>query len=63
MSVEHLQKQLEVKKLELSVSKAKVVIEELELKIQERMIDVERMREHIKLQQDIVSSCMKQLNQ
>ena len=61
MSLDQLQKQLETKKLELSISKARVVIEELELKIQERMIDVERMKDHIKLQQDIINTCKQQL--
>jgi len=42
--------ELEKIKLKVKISKAKASIEEIECKILEREIDIERMREHIELQ-------------
>lgn len=44
MSIEKMKKELELKKVEIAK-------EELELRIEERMEDVRRMQEHIKVQE------------
>jgi len=46
---------IESMKLKLSVSKAKSAIEEIELRILEREIDIDRMREHIELQKAVIA--------
>lgn len=50
-------KELEVRKL-----KAEAAIAELELKILEREKDIQRTRDHIKLQQDVLAEVTEKLN-
>lgn len=47
-------KELEKKKLELQFMKASAAKIELECKILEREDDIKRMKDHIKLQEDII---------
>ena len=52
---------LEKKKQEVKVKKAEAAIAELECKIQERLEDINRMEEHIKLQKDILNEIENEL--
>ena len=46
--------ELEKKKLALAVTKARAAKEEIEMKILERQLDIERMRDHSRLQDDVI---------
>ena len=61
MTAEELQKQLETKKSKLSISRAQVAVEELEMKIAERELDIQRMKDHIALQLEVINNAEKEL--
>jgi hypothetical protein len=48
-------KNLEIKRAEVEIARIKAVRLEMELKIDERMEEIERMREHMKLQEDRIA--------
>ena len=52
---------LEKKKLQLQLKKADTAIAELEYKIEERLEDIERMKNHIELQKKIEDDIKTQL--
>lgn len=54
-------KQIEKKKLLFSKQKAEIVIAELEIKILERKNEIERLEDHIKIQQNIVNDVLSKL--
>jgi hypothetical protein len=52
---------LEMKRLEMQVKKADAVVAELEYKIQERLDDIQRMKDHIQLQLNLKDESLKTL--
>lgn len=54
MDLREMEKALELKKLQLSISRAENAKLELDMKIDERIIDIERMKEHLKLQDKVI---------
>lgn len=54
---------LEKKKLNLQLKKADTAIAELEYKIEERLEDIERMKDHIELQRKLEQDIKKQLEE
>lgn len=55
--------ELEIKRLHMQVKKADAVIAELELKIEERNEDIQRMKDHIEVQKKIMVDSTAQLQQ
>lgn len=53
--------ELEIKHMELTVKKAEVSIAELEYKILEREQDIQRCRDHIILQQNLIRETSEKL--
>jgi len=45
---------LEIKRIEFAVTKAKTAMEELELKILEKLEEIERIKHHIELQKEVI---------
>lgn len=56
-----IKKILELKKLELKISKAKTAKEELEVKIMERKLDISRMEDHLALQDTVILDAKEEL--
>lgn len=54
-------KEIDKKKYELQFKKADTAIAELEYKIAERLEDIERMKDHIKLQKELMGEIQEKL--
>lgn len=55
--------ELDKMKCKMQIKKAEASIAELEFKIVERLQDIERMKEHIKLQEEIKKEAQKKLEE
>ena len=54
-------KSLDFKKKELELARVKVAQQELELRIEERLEEIERLKEHIQIQKQAVEKLQKEL--
>ena len=61
MSSEELNRKLQMQKLQLSISKARTAKEEIECKILERQVDIERLKEHAQLQDEVIEKSSAEL--
>ncbi len=62
-SIKEQEKLIELKKLQLSIAKAEAVKLELDMKIDERKLDIDRMLEHISLQDQIILETNKKIGE
>ena len=58
-----LKKIMEIKKIRVGIKKAESAKEELEFKVLERKADIERMEEHILLQDEIIEAKKNELKE
>ena len=58
-----LEKELKIKKLELTIRKAETAKEELDYKMLEKKVEVERMKEHRDLQDEAIKKAKDELKE
>lgn len=61
--IKDMEKSLELKKLQLVISRAENMKLELDMKIDERILDIERMKEHLALQDRVIDEAKQKLKE